>query len=42
LSYLTRLEALIPAANPMGKFFIVIVAISIALLLGTAFVVTHF
>ena len=35
-------EALTPASNPMGKFFIFIVAISIALLLGTAFLVTHF
>jgi hypothetical protein len=30
------------AAIPMGKFFIVIVAVSIALLLGTAFLITHF
>ena len=30
------------AAIPMGKFFIVIIAVSIALLLGTAFLVTHF
>jgi hypothetical protein len=27
---------------PMGKFFLIIVAISIALLLGTAILVTHF
>jgi hypothetical protein len=27
---------------PMGKFFLVIIAISIALLLGTALLVTHF
>jgi hypothetical protein len=27
---------------PMGKFFLVIISISIALLLGTAVVVTHF
>jgi hypothetical protein len=27
---------------PMGKFFLVIVAISIALVVGTAFLVTHF
>jgi hypothetical protein len=32
-----------PAAGiPMGKFFLVIVAISIALVLGTAVVVTYF
>jgi hypothetical protein len=27
---------------PMGKFFLIIVAISVALLLGTAILVTHF
>jgi hypothetical protein len=27
---------------PMGKFFLVIIAISIALVLGTALLVTHF
>jgi hypothetical protein len=27
---------------PMGKFFLIIVAISIALILGTAILVTHF
>jgi hypothetical protein len=30
------------AAIPMGKFFLVIIAISIALVLGTAVLVTHF
>jgi hypothetical protein len=30
------------AAIPMGKFFVVIIAISIALVLGAAFLVTHF
>jgi hypothetical protein len=30
------------AAVPMGKFFVVIIAISIALVLGTAVLVTYF
>jgi hypothetical protein len=30
------------AGIPMVKFFLIIVAISIALVLGTAFLVTHF
>jgi hypothetical protein len=30
------------AAIPMGKFFVVIIAISIALVLGTAVLVTYF
>jgi hypothetical protein len=33
----------IPASGiPMGRFFLVIIAISIALVLGTAVVVTYF
>jgi hypothetical protein len=35
-------EALTTASNPMGKFFLVIIAISIALVLGTAMLVTRF
>jgi hypothetical protein len=31
-----------PSGIPMGKFFLVIIAISIALVLGTAVVVTYF
>jgi hypothetical protein len=30
------------AAIPMGKFFVVIIAVSIALVLGTAVLVTYF
>jgi hypothetical protein len=42
LSHPPRFETFTLAAIPMGKFFVVIVAISIALLLGTAVLVTYF
>jgi hypothetical protein len=35
-------ETLTTASIPMGKFFLVIIAISIALVLGAAVLVTHF
>jgi hypothetical protein len=43
MPHASRFGRLIPASGfPMGKFFLVIIAISIALLLGTALLVTHF